>query len=470
MVNKRRSLLKKPVLGIIVHDTVPKVEAKSVQDDLNMFKYCNENAKYAPLYNFIIGHDGTRFELSGADYVAYHAGRGSPARKKQLQKRTDPDKVDISGRQTASINHQTIGVGLNRTGREKIPQVMFNELNVLVDELCDYHGIIRKTNVIEHSEWTTRKVDAGHLDMRTFRTRYGDGAAAIVPATAWPGKELRRGIVSTHVLMLDEKLASLGLLKGLGKASEKYGRGTYAAVKRFQKWATLPVTGVVDAKTWETLKNTKSLERPVARVKQVGERDNGVLGVAVVAAPEVCEWLVGRASRARYSADVLREIVVSYWVVGAEYGVRPEVALAQAIKETGGFGYGGDVKAEQYNFAGIGATGGIPGLSFDSVRAGVAAHVLRMRMYASNNSEVYDNGILGRPLPASHWGKYPNIQDFDGVWAVPGVGYGDSVLKIVDEMVAGAKLLSPGKINVTEQTLEDRVSILENRVQKLETG
>ena len=77
----------------------------------------------------------------------------------------------------------------------------------------------------------------------------------------------------------------------------------------------------------------------------------------------------------------------------------------------------------------------MPGITFPSIYDGVLAHVARMRMYASGDAEYYNERILVRPLPSSHWGKYPNIQDFDGVWAVPGKGYGDSVMAIVEHML-----------------------------------
>ena len=68
-------------------------------------------------------------------------------------------------------------------------------------------------------------------------------------------------------------------------------------------------------------------------------------------------------------------------------GVRPEVAFCQAMKETGFLRYGGDVGIEQYNFAGLGATGGgNPGNSFPSVRIGIRAQIQHLKAYASTES------------------------------------------------------------------------------------
>lgn len=55
--------------------------------------------------------------------------------------------------------------------------------------------------------------------------------------------------------------------------------------------------------------------------------------------------------------------------------IRPEVAFCQAMKETGFLQFGHDVKPDQCNFAGLGATGnGVAGNSFASVREGIRAH------------------------------------------------------------------------------------------------
>lgn len=72
-------------------------------------------------------------------------------------------------------------------------------------------------------------------------------------------------------------------------------------------------------------------------------------------------------------------------------GVRAEVAFAQAMLETGNLQFGGDVKPAQFNFAGLGATGGVPGYDFASVygyskaglQTGIRGHVQHLKCYAS---------------------------------------------------------------------------------------
>ncbi|MBU5477012.1 GBS Bsp-like repeat-containing protein [Eubacterium sp. MSJ-21] len=70
----------------------------------------------------------------------------------------------------------------------------------------------------------------------------------------------------------------------------------------------------------------------------------------------------------------------------AAEGIKAEVAFCQAMKETGFLKYGGAVKIEQYNFAGIGATdnGGTPA-TFGSVREGIRAQVQHLKAYADTS-------------------------------------------------------------------------------------
>ena len=76
-------------------------------------------------------------------------------------------------------------------------------------------------------------------------------------------------------------------------------------------------------------------------------------------------------------------------------GVRAEVAYAQAMQETGWLQFGGIVRIDQFNFAGIGALdGNAEGncATFTSVREGIRAQVQHLKAYGSteklNNPQV----------------------------------------------------------------------------------
>lgn len=68
-------------------------------------------------------------------------------------------------------------------------------------------------------------------------------------------------------------------------------------------------------------------------------------------------------------------------------GIDPAVTFCQVMKETGFLRFGGDVSITQYNFGGIGATGGgAPGLAFSSVRHGIRCQVQHLKAYATTAS------------------------------------------------------------------------------------
>lgn len=76
----------------------------------------------------------------------------------------------------------------------------------------------------------------------------------------------------------------------------------------------------------------------------------------------------------------------------AKEGVKPEVVFGQAMKETGYLQFGGSVKIEQFNFAGLGATDVNPTpASFPDVATGIRAQVQHLKAYASKDNLTQAN-------------------------------------------------------------------------------
>ena len=70
-------------------------------------------------------------------------------------------------------------------------------------------------------------------------------------------------------------------------------------------------------------------------------------------------------------------------------GINPEVVFAQSMLETAWLSFGGDVKIQQFNFAGLAATGnGARGNGFPDVRTGLRAQVQHLRAYADPHATV----------------------------------------------------------------------------------
>ena len=92
---------------------------------------------------------------------------------------------------------------------------------------------------------------------------------------------------------------------------------------------------------------------------------------------------------AKGGAKDIRTFCTIYKEEAEAEGVRVEVAFAQAMKETGYLKFGGIVKIEQYNFAGIGALDNNSKgqcASFKDVRTGVRAQIQHLKGYASKSA------------------------------------------------------------------------------------
>ena len=108
--------------------------------------------------------------------------------------------------------------------------------------------------------------------------------------------------------------------------------------------------------------------------------------------------------------------------------IRVEVAFSQAMLETGWLKYGADVKIGQFNFAGLGATGGgNPGLSFESVRIGIRAQIQHLKSYA--NDEDLINQCVDPRFEYVQRGSCPYVEYLGGKWASD-MEYGFNILEI----------------------------------------
>ena len=120
-------------------------------------------------------------------------------------------------------------------------------------------------------------------------------------------------------------------------------------------------------------------------------------------------------------------------------GIRAEVVFAQIMLETGWFQFGGDVKIEQFNFAGLGATGnGVSGDKFKDVRTGIRAQVQHLKAYASSEGLVNNcvdtrfKYVKRNSSPFVEWlGQKENPAGLG--WAA-GRNYGSKILSIIWEM------------------------------------
>lgn len=132
------------------------------------------------------------------------------------------------------------------------------------------------------------------------------------------------------------------------------------------------------------------------------------------------------------------ELVSYYYEEATKEGVRPDVAFAQALHETGNFSYGGTVTPDQNNYCGLGTTSDyVQGGYFPSAQIGVRAHIQHLLAYATTRTPSTDivdprytmvRDIYGS-MTLTHW------MDLNGRWAVPGTYYGQRIMDIFQQIL-----------------------------------
>ncbi|MFP5106966.1 N-acetylmuramoyl-L-alanine amidase [Neobacillus sp. C211] len=125
-----------------------------------------------------------------------------------------------------------------------------------------------------------------------------------------------------------------------------------------------------------------------------------------------------------------------YQTLGKYYGIRGDVAFAQAIHETDYFRFTGVVNPEQNNYSGIGATGGdTRGASFENQEEGVLAQLQHLYAYATAKPLPDQYPLVDPRFHLVDRGSAPTWTALNGKWAVPGTTYGQSILNLYEKMI-----------------------------------
>jgi hypothetical protein len=163
-----------------------------------------------------------------------------------------------------------------------------------------------------------------------------------------------------------------------------------------------------------------------------------IMGKMQLTVDEMVDWFEAQDRDPQLSVSV-RTLVRYFVEEGAAEGIRGDIAFAQAVHETGFFQYGGQVKPEHNNYAGIGAVddGNNPA-QFATARQGVRAQIHHLRAYADPDMSVYyrnpypDEPVLSNPvvIPVNdsaprftyafdlgRFGIAPTWEQLTGTWA-----------------------------------------------------
>ncbi len=120
-------------------------------------------------------------------------------------------------------------------------------------------------------------------------------------------------------------------------------------------------------------------------------------------------------------------------------GVNYDIAFCQMCVETSFLRFGGDIKLEQNNFAGLGTIGGgSEAASFESARIGVRAHIQHLKAYASLEPLVQD--VVDPRFRFVTRGIAPLLGQLSGRWSAD-LNYGDKIIAMLKRLYESAGLM-----------------------------
>jgi hypothetical protein len=269
------------------------------------------------------------------------------------------------------------------------------------------------------------------------------GSVLFVKVTFWSGKFVACSLLGLMAVSLPASYA------------DARHHGSNGETKVLERQSEGQTSSSSDRKVQDATKNLSFQERIRAILEQGAQEqkhkkpegvtvrqtlsadDDEILGTPLASQEQCVNYLL--SVNPRPAISVSPETLVSYYYEeGGREGVRPDVAFAQALKETGFFRYGGTVTADQNNYCGLGTTSAeVKGAYFPSSQMGVRAHIQHLLAYASTRKPVEPVVDPRYQLVRSSYGHrtLAHWEDLNGRWAVPGHSYGQSILSMFKDML-----------------------------------
>jgi hypothetical protein len=321
-------------------------------------------------------------------------------------------------------------------------QQMLTQLSAQVDQATQ-----RLAGLTAEIDATQQKLDATRAEMERLRAIVRERAAYIyrhadTPSTAVADVQHVQDISAAKKYAESATQTDTGKVDGLQKVSNQLD------AQRKQ----LEDARAAQQEEKDRLENAKAaLEALTAHQKKLLDQAGAipVMGDAELTPAEVTGWFESRNVKYRLSGGIsIGDLVQMYFEEGKAEHLRPELAFAQSIIETGSFG-----NALDNNYAGIGACDSCQGEpAFPTPRDGVRGQIQLLRNYADPASRA---ATLANPPSPTIYGNDPvaaassydtffakgrtptwNVMG-NGNWATD-PGYAQKVLTVYFQMVSFA--------------------------------
>lgn len=414
------------------------------------------NTWNAPNWNVaahaVIGTGGLVIQTLPWDWRGWHGGGSSNDTHIGVEM-TEPSTIKY----TTGANWQETGDGSNT--RKHVLDTYQTAVELFA-MLCEKYKLNPKADgvIVSHSEGYKRGIASGHADVehlwRTFglsmdkfrddvskelsKLSGGESTGVSKPDTS-PKEEIKvdKGKETYHTVVSGDTLSAISAKYGVSvgelvklngiKDANKIYVGQKIKLRDGEKSTapSEPSAGVssdagkaTDTANPQTTPTDKQTWTPIA-------------GESIYTENQLMQY-----AKDRGVSDDYAKLVPIYLEEGRKEGIRGDVAFAQSLLETGNFKFGGDVSANQNNFAGLGATGnGVSGEVFGSPTLGIIAQIQHLKAYANTEpltGEVVDTRFkyVERGIaPYIEWLGIPDNPHHKG-WAAA-KGYGESILKIL---------------------------------------
>ncbi len=190
--------------------------------------------------------------------------------------------------------------------------------------------------------------------------------------------------------------------------------------------------------------------------ESISSKDLTIMGNSYLTAAQLRKWIAKETVRLSNDPSMqgqqlkpIPDLADLYIKIGAEYGIRGDLAFCQAAKETGYWQFTGSVQPWQNNYCGLWATGspltglescngadsnlvcfsaGVHGAIFTTPAAGVEAHIQHLYAYANKNSLPPGKVLIDPRFSLVSRGIAPSWLGLNARWAVPGTTYGQSII------------------------------------------
>ncbi len=159
---------------------------------------------------------------------------------------------------------------------------------------------------------------------------------------------------------------------------------------------------------------------------------------------------------ASHNPDFPREVAEAFYEIGERYGIRGDIALCQAVIETGWFRFdnGTAVRPTDHNYCGLGVKRrGQRGCTFNSVEEGVTAMLQHLYAYACKDPLPHGETILDPRFTYVTRGISSTWEGLSGRWAM-NQSYARNILAIYKRMESHP-IVPPSAVMTIEVAIPD---------------